>query len=56
MHGGAEGSGAPRGNHNALKHGEYTQERLAMHRKVAETVGACRQMLLELSATTWSPP
>jgi uncharacterized protein YjcR len=26
MHGGAEGSGAPKGNKNALKHGRYTKE------------------------------
>ena len=26
MHGGAEGSGAPRGNTNALKHGRFTRE------------------------------
>jgi glucans biosynthesis protein len=26
MHGGAVGSGAPRGNKNALKHGRYTRE------------------------------
>jgi uncharacterized protein YjcR len=26
MHGGAPGSGAPRGNKNALKHGVYTRE------------------------------
>lgn len=26
MHGGAAGSGAPRGNQNALKHGLYTRE------------------------------
>lgn len=26
MHGGAEGSGAPKGNRNAYKHGYYTKE------------------------------
>lgn len=26
MHGGAEGSGAPKGNQNALKHGRYSRE------------------------------
>jgi uncharacterized protein YjcR len=29
MHGGAQGSGAPPGNKNALKHGQYTREALA---------------------------
>lgn len=28
MHGGAAGSGAPRGNQNALKHGTYAQASL----------------------------
>jgi len=28
MHGGAHGSGAPKGNQNALKHGAYTKEAL----------------------------
>jgi hypothetical protein len=26
MHGGAPGSGAPRGNQNALKHGQFTRQ------------------------------
>ena len=29
MHGGALGSGAPRGNKNALKHGRFTREAIA---------------------------
>ena len=29
MHGGAQGSGAPKGNQNALKHGMYSRETLA---------------------------
>ena len=36
MHGGAEGSGAPKGNQNALKHGRFTrraiEERRALRR------------------------
>jgi glucans biosynthesis protein len=31
MHGGATGSGAPRGNQNALKHGRYTREASQEH-------------------------
>ena len=34
MHGGARGSGAPRGNRNAVKHGLYTSESLAYRRRV----------------------
>jgi hypothetical protein len=33
MHGGAAGSGAPKGNVNALKHGLYTKERLAQRKR-----------------------
>lgn len=29
MHGGAEGSGAPAGNQNAMKHGRFTREAIA---------------------------
>lgn len=32
MHGGAKGSGAPKGNRNALKHGLYTREAIAERR------------------------
>jgi len=34
MHGGAPGSGAPKGNQNALKHGRYTKKALEEERKV----------------------
>ena len=38
MHGGARGSGAPRGNRNALKHGRYTAESKAFSAFVRETL------------------
>jgi len=34
MHGGAPGSGAPRGNKNALKHGRYTREVIKERRQL----------------------
>jgi uncharacterized protein YjcR len=34
MHGGAEGSGAPRGNKNALKHGRFTREAIEERRQL----------------------
>ena len=34
MHGGAPGSGAPRGNQNALRHGAYTREAIAEYRQL----------------------
>lgn len=36
MHGGAAGSGAPKGNHNAFKHGLYTEEYLEYKKEVRE--------------------
>ncbi len=41
MHGGAEGSGAPKGNKNALKHGRYSkaaiEERRALRKLIRES-------------------
>ena len=34
MHGGAEGSGAPKGNRNAFKHGLYTKEAIEERKKL----------------------
>ena len=34
MHGGAEGSGAPKGNQNALKHGRYTKKAIEERREL----------------------
>jgi hypothetical protein len=45
MHGSAEGSGAPEGNRNALKHGRYTAEAIARRRKVTALLRACRDQL-----------
>ena len=33
MHGGVPGSGAPKGNQNALKHGRYTRKAIARRRR-----------------------
>ena len=38
MHGGAPGSGAPKGNKNALKHGLYTREALAERRAMQDLI------------------
>jgi hypothetical protein len=45
MHGGAEGSGAPEGNQNALKHGRYAAENMAHRRDVVALLRACRDQL-----------
>lgn len=48
MHGGAKGSGAPKGNKNALKHGRYTAEAIEMRRAVNEILRAGRATLDQL--------
>lgn len=47
MHGGAAGSGAPRGNRNALKHGQYTAEARAFEAHVREVLRRGREGLKE---------
>jgi uncharacterized protein YjcR len=48
MHGGAPGSGAPRGNKNAVKHGLYTREAIAQRRQLGELVRQSRKLLTEI--------
>jgi uncharacterized protein YjcR len=36
MHGGAKGSGAPKGNQNALKHGLYTAEAIQHQKHITQ--------------------
>jgi hypothetical protein len=48
MHGGAPGSGAPRGNKNAVKHGLYTRKAIAQRRKVSDLMRQSRKLLLKL--------
>ena len=48
MHGGAKGSGAPRGNKNALKHGAYTKEALARRAMMQSLFREARKLLREL--------
>jgi len=45
MHGGAEGSGAPIGNTNALKHGMYTREAIADRKALARMMREFRGTL-----------
>ena len=40
MHGGAEGSGAPRGNRNAVTHGYFTRDAAAARKRFREAVAA----------------
>jgi uncharacterized protein YjcR len=48
MHGGAPGSGAPRGNKNAVKHGLYTKEAKAQRRQISELMRQSRELLLKI--------
>ena len=48
MHGGAAGSGAPKGNQNALKHGEYTRERLAERKILRQLMRDAQETLREI--------
>jgi uncharacterized protein YjcR len=48
MHGGAPGSGAPRGNKNALKHGRFTREAIADRERVRELVRQARRLILQI--------
>jgi len=48
MHGGAAGSGAPRGNKNAFKHGLYTHDAIEQRRQVHELLRQSRKLLSEI--------
>lgn len=45
MHGGAKGSGAPKGNHNALKHGTYTKAAFAEREELRQLVKEAEELL-----------
>ncbi len=42
MHGGAQGSGAPKANQNARKHGLFTRDAVAERRGVQAVLGEAR--------------
>ena len=48
MHGGARGSGAPRGNKNALKHGAYTKEARERRAGMRSLLREARKLLREI--------
>jgi hypothetical protein len=48
MHGGAEGSGAPRANRNARKHGLFTRDAIAERREIRALLGDARKLLEEM--------
>ena len=50
MHGGARGSGEPKGNQNALKHGMYTRENLEVQRRVRDLLRESKAFIEEALA------
>jgi glucans biosynthesis protein len=48
MHGGAPGSGAPRGNKNALKHGHYTREAFEERRQLQALLRQSRMLIQQI--------
>jgi len=48
MHGGAPGSGAPRGNKNALKQGAYTREAIEKRRGIREFIQKSRDLVSKM--------
>ena len=50
MHGGAKGSGAPKGNRNALKHGTYTKEARAQRARLRALLQEAQKILGNLTS------
>jgi hypothetical protein len=48
MHGGAPGSGAPRGNQNARQHGLFTKDVIAERKQIQALLGEARKLLQEM--------
>ncbi|QWG19352.1 hypothetical protein KMZ68_05720 [Bradyrhizobium sediminis] len=48
MHGAAQGSGAPRANQNARKHGLFTGNAIAERRQIQALLGEARRLLEEM--------
>jgi hypothetical protein len=52
MHGGASGSGAPRGNKNASKHGLYTRAATDLRRGLQDLVRQSVRLVQEIGSVT----
>jgi hypothetical protein len=48
MHGGAPGSGAPRSNRNARKHGRFARDAIAERQQIQALLGEARKLLEEM--------
>jgi uncharacterized protein YjcR len=49
MHGGAKGSGAPKNNQNAVKHGTYTEEAFRQRAEMREIFREAKKLLSDIS-------
>jgi len=49
MHGGAKGSGAPKGNRNALQHGGYTKEARGHRARLRANIREANKLLKDLT-------
>lgn len=56
MHGGAAGSGAPRGNKNAVKHGQYTREAIEERRQLQTLLRQSQELIEQLAAAATDLP
>jgi uncharacterized protein YjcR len=45
MHGGTQGSGAPKANQNARKHGLFTKDAIAERRQIQALLGEARKLV-----------
>jgi len=50
MHGGAPGSGAPRGNKNALKHGLHTRKAIEERRQLRALMRQSRMLIQKIES------
>jgi len=48
MHGGAKGSGAPRGNANAVIHGAFTKEAIEGRKNLRQQIQQAEKLLKDL--------
>jgi hypothetical protein len=48
MHGGAQGSGAPKANQNAREHGRFTRGAIEEQRRIQVLLGEARKLLEEM--------
>lgn len=51
MHGGAKGSGPPKGNQNALRHGTYTRAAFRQRTEMRELIQESEKLLRSLKET-----